>query len=162
MLASTPKEMPMSYRITGLPAETFAPLFDLTDAELEVRGGVRRKASGREPCRVSLTDAATGDDLILVNYEHLPVASPYRMRYAVFVRRDEARFDQPDIVPEQLRGRTLAVRSFDSGGMNVAHDLVEGTALEGAIERLLADPAAAYLHIHYASAGCYAARVDRT
>jgi uncharacterized protein DUF1203 len=74
--------MPMSFRITGMPAENFAPLFDLSDAELKARGGVRRKASGREPCRVSLTDAEPGDDLILVNYEHLPVATPYRMRYA--------------------------------------------------------------------------------
>ena len=151
----------MSYRITGLPAETFAPLFDLPDAELAARGGVRREAAGGEPCRVSLTDAAPGDDLILVNHEHLPVASPYRMRYAVFVRRGEARFDRPGAVPEQLRRRTLAVRSFDGVGMNVAHELVEGAALEGAIERLFADPAAAYLHVHYASAGCYAARVDR-
>ena len=151
----------MSFRITGLAAETFEPLFDLSDAELKARGGVRRKASGREPCRVSLTDAEPGDDLILVNYEHLPLASPYRMRYAVFVRRGETRFDRPDTVPEQLRSRMLAVRSFDGGGMNVAHELVEGTALGDAIERLFADPAAAYLHIHYASAGCYAARVDR-
>ena len=151
----------MPFRITGLPAETFAPLFDLPDAELAARGGVRRKAAGREPCRVSLTDAEPGGDLILVNHEHLPVASPYRMRYAVFVRRGEERFDRPDTVPEQLRGRTLAVRSFDGAGMNVAHQLVAGAALEGAIERLFADPAAAYLHVHYASAGCYAARVDR-
>jgi hypothetical protein len=151
----------MPFRITGLPAETFAPLFDLSDAELAARGGVRRRASGREPCRVSLTDAAPGDDLILVNHEHLPVASPYRMRYAIFVRRGEARFDRPGVVPEQLRGRTLAVRSFGGDGMNVAHALVAGTALEDAIERLFADPAAAYLHVHYASAGCYAARVDR-
>ena len=151
----------MPFRITGLPAETFAPLFDLSDAELAARGGVHREAVGGEPYRVSLTDAAPGDALILVNHEHLPVASPYRMRYAVFVRRGEARFDRPGTVPGQLRRRTLAVRSFDGAGMNVAHELVEGTALEGAIGRLFADPAAAYLHVHYAAAGCYAARVDR-
>jgi hypothetical protein len=45
--------------------------------------------------------------------------------------------------------------------MNVAHALTVGTSLEPVIDRLLADPAAAYLHIHFASAGCYAARVDR-
>lgn len=155
------KEARMSFRITGLPHETFAPLFYLSEAELKARGGVRRKAAGREPCRISLTDAQPGDDLILLNYEHQPVASPYRMRYAVFVRRGEERFDGTDTVPEQLRGRTLAVRSFDKDGMNVAHELVEGPALEAAIERLFADPTAAYLHVHYASAGCYAARVDR-
>jgi hypothetical protein len=64
-------------------------------------------------------------------------------------------------VPEQLRKRTLAARSFDSDGMMVERELVEGTALEGAIERLFANPRAAYLHVHYAAPGCYAARVDR-
>jgi hypothetical protein len=39
--------------------------------------------------------------------------------------------------------------------------LVEGHHLEDTIERLFADPRAAYLHLHYAAPGCYAARVDR-
>ena len=151
----------MSFRISGLPAETFAPLFDLSEQELQARGGVRHKTEGREPCRVSLTDAAPGDEVILVNYEHHPVDSPYRGRYAVFVRRGEARFDELDAVPEQLRRRTLAARAFDRDGMSVAVELVEGAALEATIERQLADPRADYIHLHYAAAGCYAARVDR-
>jgi Protein of unknown function (DUF1203) len=78
----------MGFRITGLPEEDFAPLFDLSDAELAARGAVRRIADGREPgypCRISLTDSQPGDELILANYEHLPVASSYRMRFAVYV-----------------------------------------------------------------------------
>jgi hypothetical protein len=107
----------MSIRITGLPAEHFTPLFDLSDAELESRGAVRRIADARAPgypCRVSLTDSQAGDELLLVNYEHHPVASPYRMRFAVYVRRGEQTFDAIDEVPEQLRTRTLAVRAFDA------------------------------------------------
>jgi hypothetical protein len=151
----------MSFRITGLPAETFAPLFDLSDEALAARGGVRRIAQGGQPCRVSLTDAGPGDELILVNYEHLPVDSPYRMRFAVYVRRGEETFDAIDEVPEQLRSRTLAARSFDADGMMVGWELIEGRDLEAAIERLFAEPRAAYLHLHYAAPGCYAARVDR-
>lgn len=151
----------MTFRITGLPAETFSGLFNLTNAELAAEGGVRRVAQGREPCRISLTDATPGDELILVNFEHLPVDSPYRMRFAVFIRRGEHRFDEIDFVPEQLRSRMLAVRSFDAHGMLVAHTLADGRELELAIERLFCDSTAAYLHVHYASAGCYAARIDR-
>ena len=154
----------MSFRITGLPAEDFAPLFDLTDTELAARGAVRRIAEARTPgapCRISLTDAQAGEELLLVNYEHHPVASPYRMRFAVFVRKGEERYDEIDRVPEQLRVRTLAVRSFDADAMMVDRDLVEGRELEGAIARLFADPRAAYLHVHFAAPGCYAARVDR-
>jgi hypothetical protein len=154
----------MSFRITGLPAEQFAPLFAMSDEQLARQGAVRRIADGRNPgypCRVSLTDSQPGDELILVNYEHHPVGSPYRMRFAIYVRRGEETFDATDEVPEQLRLRVLAVRAFDDKAMMVGWELVDGHELEGAIERLLADPKAAYLHIHYAAPGCYAARVER-
>src|SRR6202171_2758686 len=103
----------MHFRIQGLPAEQFAPLFALPDAKLAALGAVRRIADARErgyPCRVSLADSKPGDELILVNYEHHAVASPYRMRFAIYVREGEKTFDAVDAVPDQLRRRTLAVR----------------------------------------------------
>ncbi|HEX3881409.1 MAG TPA: DUF1203 domain-containing protein [Stellaceae bacterium] len=154
----------MSFRITGLPAEQFAPLFDLSDEALARRGAVRQVADGRcpgYPCRISLTDSEPGDELILVNHEHHPVDSPYRMRFAIYVRRGEETFDAVDRVPEQLRIRTLAARAFDTNAMMVGWELVDGRELEAAIERLFANPRAAYVHLHYAAPGCYAARVDR-
>jgi hypothetical protein len=154
----------MHFRIQGLPAAGFAPLFSLSDHELAQRGAVRRIADAREggyPCRVSLTDSQPGDELILVNYEHHPVASPYRMRFAIYVRKGEETFDAVDCVPEQLRRRVLAVRAFDAEAMLVGWELTDGGKLEAAIERLFADPRAAYLHIHFAAPGCYAARVER-
>ena len=39
--------------------------------------------------------------------------------------------------------------------------LAEGAELERAIERLFGDPHAAYLHVHFAAPGCYAAKVER-
>jgi hypothetical protein len=154
----------MSFRIVGLPAETFRPLFALSDAELAARGAVRRIADDRQPgypCRVSLTDSRAGDHLILVNYEHHAVNSPYRMRFAIYVREGEETFEAVDEVPEQLRRRSLAARAFDADGMMVAWELVEGRDLETVIERLFANPRADYIHAHYAAAGCYAARIER-
>jgi hypothetical protein len=155
----------MSFRIVGLPAERFTHLFALSDAELAAQGAVRRTADARNPgypCRVSLTDSKPGDELILVNYEHHAVDSPYRMRFAIYVRRGEETFDKVGEVPEQLRIRTLAVRAFDADAMMVGWEVVDGRHLTAAIDRLFADPRAAYLHIHYAAPGCYAARVERT
>jgi hypothetical protein len=151
----------MSFRIQGLPAERFSHLFTMSDSELAAAGAVRRVADDGSPCRVSLTDATPGEEVILVNYEHHPVDSPYRMRFAIFVRAGETTFDQVDTVPEQLRGRVLAVRAFDTAGMMVAFELTKGETVERAIERLLADDRAAYLHIHFAAPGCYAAKVVR-
>jgi hypothetical protein len=151
----------MHFRIQGLPAEQFAPLFALSDDELAQHGAVRQIANGPRPCRISLTDAKPGDALILVNYEHHAVASPYRMRFAIYVRQGEKRFDAVNAVPEQLRTRSLAVRGFDAQGMMTGWELVEGAKLEAVIDKLLADPRAAYLHVHFAAPGCYAARIER-
>lgn len=151
----------MNFRIVGLPANEFAHLFELSDADLATVGGVRRKADGNYPCRVSLTDSRPGEELLLINYEHHPVESPYRMRFAIFVREGDQTYDKVNEVPEQLRKRMLAVRSFDSRGMMVDHRLVDGQELKPAIEKLLAPLNVDYLHVHFASPGCYAAKVVR-
>ena len=154
----------MNFRITGLPAERFAHLFALSDADLAAHGAIRRIADERTPgypCRISLTDSRPGDELLLVNYEHHAVESPYRMRFAIYVRSGEETYDRIGDVPEQLRIRTLAVRAFDAEGMMLGWELVEGRELEAAIERLFANERAAYLHVHFAAPGCYAARVER-
>ena len=154
----------MNFRITGLPAELFQSLFGLSDEELAARGAIRRIADDRKPgypCRVSLTDSKPGDHLLLVNYEHHAADSPYRMRFAIYVREGEATYSAVDEVPEQLRKRTLALRAFDGNGMMVGHQLTEGTALEAGVEMLLRDTRTAYIHAHYAAPGCYAAKIER-
>jgi hypothetical protein len=151
----------MAFRILGLPADNFTHLFALSDRDLAAQGGVRRTADGNYPCRVSLTDSQPGEELLLVNYEHHAVDSPYRMRFAIFVREGDQTYDEVNEIPEQLRKRTLAVRSFDANGMMVDNRLVDGQELEPAIEKLLTPSKVAYLHVHFAAAGCYAARVER-
>ena len=151
----------MTFRIRGLDARQFSHLFTLSDAELAAQGAVRKIADGPSPCRVSLTDATPGDEVILVNYEHHAVESPYRMRFAIYVREGEETFDAVNAVPDQLRRRTLAVRAFDEYAMMTGWELIEGIWLEEAIERQFADPRARYLHVHFAAPGCYAARVER-
>jgi hypothetical protein len=99
-----------AFRSLGLPAEEFTHLFDLSDFDLAV--GVRRTVDGKYPCRVSLTDSQPGEELLLINYEHHPVESPYRMRFAIFVREGDQTSDKVNEIPEQLRNRVLAVRSF--------------------------------------------------
>src|SRR5262249_969517 len=137
----------MNFRIRGLDARQFDHLFTPSDTELAEYGAVRRIAEQPRPCRISLTDAKPGDELILVNYEHHAVSSPYRMRFAIYIRRGEETFDAIGEVPEQLRKRTLAVRGFDSSGMMTGREIVEGTNVEAAIERQFANLNAEYLHI---------------
>ncbi len=151
----------MSFRIRGLPAALFADLFPLPDEALAARNAVRLIAGEGCPCRVSLTDAEPGQEVLLVHYEHHPVSSPYRASFAIYVREGEETYDAVDRVPEQLRRRVLSLRAFDGQGMMIDADLVDGRSLEPALERLLADARTAYIHLHFARPGCYAALVER-
>jgi len=154
----------MSFRISGLAAREFSGLFGLTDAELAARSACRVVADRHPgfPCRVSLVDAQPGESLLLVNYEHLPVNSPYRSRYAIYVRENasEAQLGVNEI-PPVLQHRLLSLLAFSAAGMLLDAEVVQGTALVPALERLLAPPEVAYLHVHNARPGCFAARVDR-
>lgn len=152
----------MSFRIRGLPANEFADLLALTDTQLERRNARRFVAhDGSCPCRVSLTDAAVGETVVLVNYEHHRVASPFRASGAIYVREGEASFDAVDAVPEQLRRRLLALRGYDAMGMLQTGDIVAGSEIEAGIENAFASPHVAYIHAHFAKPGCYAALIER-
>ena len=117
----------MSFRITGLPAAEFTDLFSLSDDALRARHAVRRVADARlsYPCRVSLTDAELGEDVVLVHYEHQRADTPYRSSHAIYVREGEKTYDAVDQVPDQLRRRMLSVRAFDDNGMAIGHELLE-------------------------------------
>jgi hypothetical protein len=152
----------MSFRITGLPADKFQPLFAMSDDELKHHGALRLTADGPGyPCRVSLTDAASGDELILVHYEHQDADTPFRASHALYVRPGEERYDAIAEIPAQLRKRLLSIRAFDAKGMMLEADVADGTAVEPVIARMFGNDKVAYLHLHYARQGCYAARVDR-
>jgi hypothetical protein len=154
----------MDFQISGLPLAEFKPLFALTDGQLAERHIVRRIVDEFPgfPCRVSLCDAEPGERVLLVNYEHLAVASPYRSRHAVYVRENAVEA-HPAVneVPEVLSRRLLSLRAFDDAGMLREADVVEGKQVVPVIERMLGDPKVAYLHVHNAKPGCFAARVDR-
>lgn len=154
----------MRFQISALPADEFAPLFELDDDQLRARGAKRYVATRTPgfPCRVSLEDAAVGESLVLVSFAHHLVDSPYRASGPIFVR-ESARQALPGAneVPEQLRVRLLSVRAYDAHALMVDADTVEGSELESVVERLFSTPHVAYLHVHFAKPGCYACRIDR-
>ena len=154
----------MGFQVIGLAAEPFRPLFGMSDAELGQRGvqRVQVEAKPGAPCRITLDDAEIGESVLLLNYEHQPAETPYRSRHAIFVReRVEAARPAAGEVPPALARRLLSVRAFDGDHLMTDADVVDGSEAGALFERLLADPAVAYLHAHYARRGCFAARVER-
>ncbi|MFZ5718180.1 MAG: DUF1203 domain-containing protein [Pseudomonadota bacterium] len=155
----------MSFVVSALPVEPFTPLFGLPDTELAERGVIRRRVEAPvgSPCRVTLEDAPVGETVLLMNYEHQPADTPFRSRHAIFVREGAcSRTFAPGEMPPVFSNRQfLSLRAFDAAGMMVAADLAATAELPAAIDRLFSDSRVAYLHAHYAGAGCYAARIDR-
>lgn len=153
-----------SYVISGLSASPFEHLFGRSDEELAALG-VRRytvDAKPGYPDRIEMRDAEPGETVLLVNYVHHAADNPYRASHAIFVREGAtSTYRQVGIIPDVLRIRLLSLRAFDADGMMLDADVVEGAQAEAAIERLLGDPKTAYVHVHYAKRGCYAARIDR-
>jgi hypothetical protein len=154
----------MDFRYRGLQVESFAPLFSLTDKELE-RRSVRRMLVDEKPgfpCRVTLEDAEPGEKVLLLAYEHQPANSPFRAAGPIFVRENALdSFDRVGAPPSVLMSRLLSVRAYAQDGMMVDADVAEGGDLEMLLERLFAREDAAYAHIHFARRGCFACRVER-
>ena len=154
----------MNFRIRGLDAAQFTPLYGLPDAELAARG-VRRLIAGTSPGfpdRVELRDAAVGEAVLLLNHVHQPADTPFRASHAIYVLEGASRtYDAVNEVPTLLRSRLLSLRAFDAAGDLLDADVVDGQGVEDLALRLLSTPRVAYVHAHYARPGCYAARIER-
>jgi Protein of unknown function (DUF1203) len=154
----------MSFQITGLDAAPFRRFYGLSDEELQSLGVKRLIANETPgfPDRIELRDVERGEALLLLNYLHQPADTPFRASHAIFVREwAETPYRAMDEIPDVLRIRPISLRAFDASGDMVDADLISGDDLKPTIERLFANLDAAYIHAHYATRGCYAARIDR-
>ncbi len=154
----------MTFQITALDPAPYAALFGLDDAALAAHGARRVVADAKPgfPCRASLADAEPGETLILVNYEHLRGNTPYRASHAVFFRAGVGQaHPAPDEIPEVLSCRLLSLRAYDAAALMIAADVVDGAALRPALEAAFADDRVAFVHLHNAKPGCFAAAVQR-
>ena len=153
-----------SFQLVGLPAEPFAELFDLSDADLAAHHARRVVASTQPgyPCRVSLADAEVGDELLLLTWPHQPAASPYKASGPIYVRRGALRRTvEPGLIPDYVRSRLMSVRAYDAAHMIVDAAVCEGVLVAAEIERLFGTDETAYIHLHNARRGCFSCRVDR-
>ncbi|MEO9777111.1 DUF1203 domain-containing protein [Roseibium sp.] len=150
------------FQIHPLPAAEFAHLNGLSDPDLAARNVQVHISDGAFPCRVSLADAAAGERVFLLNFEHQPGDTPYRSRHAIFVKEGavETR-PAPGAVPEAITCRLLSVRAFDKSDDMIDAEVVEGTDAGRQISTFFDNPQVAYIHLHFARRGCFAAKVTR-
>jgi hypothetical protein len=153
----------MTYRITGIDPAPYRRLFGLSDDELAKRQIVRMTVdSGTYPCRVSLTDRAVGETVLLVNHVSHDVANPYRASHAIFVTEGaEEAAEYVDEVPPVFVKRVLSLRGFDAQGMMADAVLTQPGEAEAGIRQLFENPEITTIHAHNATRGCFAAKIER-
>ena len=152
-----------SYRVKGLDPAPFKPLFGLSDEELAERGIVRMTVTSPTfPCRVSLTDRAIGEKVLLLNHVSHDVANPYRAAHAIFVTEgEEQAAEYVDQVPPVFEKRILSLRGFDADGMMAEAILAQPGEADEGIRKLFANPEIQTIHAHNATRGCFSAKIER-
>jgi hypothetical protein len=153
----------MTYKVTGLDPTPYKPLFELSDEELGARGIVRMTVTEPTfPCRVSLTDRAIGESVLLLNHTSHDVANPYRATHAIFVTEtDQDAATYVDEVPPVFQKRVLSLRGFDKDGMMVDALLTQPGEADAGIRKLFANPQIETVDAHNATRGCFSARIER-
>ena len=147
------------------------PTFTVHALPEDVAAGARRSpgampavaGGGPYPVRCCLRDVDDAGEVVLASVMPFRGESPYAAPSPVYVHaeRCEGHTVEHDAVPAMLRGRILSVRAYDGSHMLTGTEVLPGTELEGAIDRLLGDVPGAYVHVHFAGPGCFACRIDR-
>jgi hypothetical protein len=153
----------MTYVVRGLDPAPYGELFGLPDDALAARGVVRMTVTDRTfPCRVSLTDRAIGEQVLLLNHVSHDVANPYRASHAIFVTEGaDAAAEYVDQVPPVFESRVLSLRGFDRQGMMAKAILAQPGEADAGIRKLFENPEIDTIHAHNATRGCFSAKIER-
>jgi hypothetical protein len=156
--------MQNNFKLVALDRAQFDDYFNLSETKL-VEKGIRKMIVDEYPgfpCRVSLADAEIGEEVILLNYEHYSVNSPYKAGGPIFVRKI-AQTATPEIneIPKMFNHRLLSIRGFDKEATMIFADVITGANLKEKLNLILDNKVIEYLHIHNAKPGCFNCSVER-
>ena len=156
--------MKSDFVINSLEAAEFNHLYSKSSEELGKLGieSIVADEYPGYPCRVSLEDAAIGEELLLLTFEHHSRTTPYRSSGPIFIRKEPIAY-QPEInrIPKMLSHRHLSLRAYDKNAMMVNACTIHGSELEDQIISLFADNSINYIHVHNAGPGCFNCEIQR-
>ena len=150
----------LNYRIVPLPTEladaarrglaTGAPDHALVTAD----------APNAYPCRHCLQWAKPEEQMILFPFAVIE-RGPYQEIGPIFVHAEPCtRYANTESYPAEFRNGRV-IRVYDARHFMIDARIVNGEGPEAAIEDLLQNPRAAFLHVRSATRGCYTMGVER-
>lgn len=124
---------------------------------------VRVAEGGANPCRHCLQLIAPGEEMLVLAHRPFDRLQPYAETGPIFLHRQAcARYGSAVLPPWFRYLQPAIVRGYgaDDWILYETGDVVPGEALEAACQRILAQPAVAYVHIR-SKFNCFQCRVDR-
>jgi len=156
--------MVSDFQFEALDKKAFDFFMKLNDEELESHQAkwMNVDEAPGYPCRVSLEDAKIGERVLFLPYWHHDVKSAYRAMGTVLIRENANTTKlQINEVPQMLLHRVLSIRAYDTDNMMVDHDIAEGSELAFTLKKHFQNTRVEYIHLHYASPGCFCSAVIR-
>ncbi len=149
-----------NYRIVALPTEVADAARGALAAGAADHALVTADSPTRYPCRHCLQWAAPGEQMILFTYAAVD-SGPYHERGPIFVHAEPcARYSAVASYPAAFRNGRV-IRAYDRRKFIVDARVVNDEGPEAAIEELLRNPRAAFLHVRSVGYGCYTMGVER-
>ena len=119
-----------------------------------------RDAPNGYPCRHCLQWAEAGEQLILFPFAAVD-HGPYRETGPIFVHAEPCtRYENTYSYPAEFRNGRV-IRGYDERKFIIDARIVNGEGPETAIDDLLQNPRAAFLHVRSVGYGCYTMGVER-
>jgi len=117
---------------------------------------------GGAPLRCCLRDSRRGERVALVSATPPGPVGAYQESGPVFMHADGCDGASSRTYPDDFRRRQQVFRAYDAQGSIMGGELVDaGNDQEAVAERLLADPAVAFLHTRNVVHGCYMLTIRR-
>jgi len=113
------------------------------------------------PCRHCLRWAQPGEQVILFPYASIPVGHPYSETGPIFVHVQKCqRYSATNEYPADFRsGR--AFRAYDANYNMIDAEVANGSEPQAVIEKLMQNPATAFVDARSITHGCYTFRIQR-
>ena len=119
-------------------------------------------AADDAPCRHCLKTFVPGkDQRILFTYDRFAEIESLPQPGPVYIHADEcARYDG-DEFPEEMRRSPRTLEAYARGRKLIGTEYVADGKYEAAIDKLFAQPDAAYIQVNSTTAGCFTFRIER-